>query len=91
MSIFTIMNNHPLLRSTSPFLPALIQRTLKLWESQHRPHRVLLVRVLAGRQLAPICSKARVPETSCSALPIPPGCKLSRAALCHRASNKRQS
>lgn len=83
VSILTIINNHPLLHSTSPFLPALTQRTLKLWESQHHPHRVLLVRVPAGRQLTPTRSKAYVPEMFCSALPILPGCKLSRAMPCH--------
>lgn len=38
LSILTI-NSHPLLHSTSPFLPALTQRTPKVWESQHRPHQ----------------------------------------------------
>jgi len=78
-SILTAVSNHPLLRSTSPFLPALTQRTPKLWVSQHHPHRVLLARVLAGRQLAPTRSEAPAPATFCSALPIPPGCVLSRA------------
>lgn len=92
MTILTIINNHPLLHSTSPFLPALPQRTPKLrWEPQHRPHRVLLVRVPVGRQLAPTRSEARVPKTFCSALPILQGCKLSRAMPSHRASNKHQS
>lgn len=66
VSIPPIIHNHLLLHCASPFLPALTQRTPKLWESHH-PHQCGCRR---GHSSPATRHKARAPETSCSALPI---------------------